>query len=287
MEDDENLSPSASRPNTANADPDERRKSESNNMSGKIVELCLNFEEISAFRGATVLEIPGAICSQIAQLAQSAAALYAEMIDTEVIKRTLRGKADEVSYDESIDAKRQQLLDDAINDVRRQVQQRYGQPGMNRLEARDFFLRKYAQALQLAMSKFDQVMVPGQSRLGRIKIPTCIACDRPLLNKVRSDTSTRIESVSRGSYQPYHSSVLDQSTLTASRSTLLEVEATPEYSSPKRRNDATIRLPTTKKDSGKDKGAFIMRGGFKMPKQGGDEDRLKKIVLPDMFSTTS
>lgn len=27
-------------------------------------------------------------------------------------------------------------------------------------------------------------MVPGQSRLGRIKIPTCIACDRPLLNKV-------------------------------------------------------------------------------------------------------
>merc|ERR1712000_174232 len=145
--------------------------------------------------------------------AQQAATLYAEMIDTEVIKRTLRGKADEVSYDESIDAKRQQLVDDAINDVRRHVQQRYGQPGMNRLEARDFFLRKYAQALQLAMSKFDQVMVPGQSRLGRIKIPTCIACDRPLLNKVRSDSGTRIESVSRGSFQPYHSSVLEQSTL--------------------------------------------------------------------------
>lgn len=103
---------------------------------------------------------------------------------------------------------------------------------------------------------------------------------------MRSDSSTRIESVSRGSFQPYHSSVLEQSTLTASQSTL-EMEPTPEYLSPKRRSDTTIRLPTTKRDPAKDKGAYIMRGGFKMPKQGADEDKLKKIVLPDMFSMSS
>jgi hypothetical protein len=30
----------------------------------------------------------------------------------------------------------------------------------------------------------------GNSRLGRVKIPTCIACDRPLLQKVQLDSIT-------------------------------------------------------------------------------------------------
>lgn len=30
-----------------------------------------------------------------------------------------------------------------------------------------------------------QVIVPGHSRLGRVKIPTCIACDRPMVGKSR------------------------------------------------------------------------------------------------------
>ena len=29
-----------------------------------------------------------------------------------------------------------------------------------------------------------QVLVPTYSRAGRVKIPSCIACDRPLLEKV-------------------------------------------------------------------------------------------------------
>ena len=30
-------------------------------------------------------------------------------------------------------------------------------------------------------------MVTGNTRIGRVKIPSCIACDRPLLEKVRHD----------------------------------------------------------------------------------------------------
>ena len=38
------------------------------------------------------------------------------------------------------------------------------------------------------MSKHDQILLIGSSSLGRLKIPTCIACDRPLADKVkRSD----------------------------------------------------------------------------------------------------
>lgn len=34
-----------------------------------------------------------------------------------------------------------------------------------------------------------QVLTVGNSRLGRIKIPTCIACDRPLIDKVSLETA--------------------------------------------------------------------------------------------------
>jgi hypothetical protein len=43
-------------------------------------------------------------------------------------------------------------------------------------------------ALEMFMSKHNQVLVVGNSRLGRVKIPSCIACDRPLIEKVRLDT---------------------------------------------------------------------------------------------------
>jgi len=48
--------------------------------------------------------------------------------------------------------------------------------------------------LDMFMTKHNQVLVVGNSRLGRVKIPSCIACDRPLLERVRLDTFTAPQS---------------------------------------------------------------------------------------------
>ena len=40
--------------------------------------------------------------------------------------------------------------------------------------------------MDVALSKHDQVLLTGHSRVGRVQLPTCIACDRPLVDKVRA-----------------------------------------------------------------------------------------------------
>merc|ERR1712167_308220 len=45
------------------------------------------------------------------------------------------------------------------------------------------FLSRTYHAFQLAISKYDQVLTTGHTRLGRVSVPSCIACDRPLLAK--------------------------------------------------------------------------------------------------------
>jgi len=46
-------------------------------------------------------------------------------------------------------------------------------------------------AAHLDVDTVSQVLVVGNSRLGRVKIPSCIACDRPLLDKVTDWSSSR------------------------------------------------------------------------------------------------
>ena len=55
-----------------------------------------------------------------------------------------------------------------------------------RMEAREKILKKLSDAIDMALSKHDQVLITGHSRLGRVQLPTCLACDRPLANKQRA-----------------------------------------------------------------------------------------------------
>jgi hypothetical protein len=69
-------------------------------------------------------------------------------------------------------------------------------------------LKKVEKIFQLSLSKHDQVLLPTQTRAGRVKIPSCIACDRPLLEKVRQDLVSRSEIVERGVIKPFGSLTL-------------------------------------------------------------------------------
>jgi hypothetical protein len=117
------------------------------------------------------------------------AGFIANITDSEAIQVVLRGSANEVEYDDTLVADlRSKKVEEFIDHITGIVNSNNGQPGAVRNDARNLFVKKIRTALSLCMSKHDQVLVVGNSRFGRIKIPTCIACDRPLLEKVRHDS---------------------------------------------------------------------------------------------------
>jgi hypothetical protein len=181
----------------------------------ELVELCNSFEEIAVYRSAVPKDIPSSLCGEIAIAAQTLSALIASRADSLVIQQIIRGQGEgpgdgpgqgggQLSEDPVAD-KRAQLMDKTLSSLREKLHENYPNPNALRYEARDLFLSRFAHAFQLAMTKHDQVPFPsfspsvvnlsllsfvsqiiatGTSRLGRLKIPSCIACDRPLVSKV-------------------------------------------------------------------------------------------------------
>jgi hypothetical protein len=152
-----------------------------------IADLCVNFEEISV-RKTYVADLPSAMCENITATAQSLTSFIANITDSEAIQTVLRGNSAEVEYDENVVSEmRGRKVEAFCLDVMQIVEVSNSQPGAVRQEARTKFMRQIKRALDLCMSKHDQVLIVGNSRGSRIKIPTCIACDRPLLEKVRQE----------------------------------------------------------------------------------------------------
>ena len=168
-----------------------------------ISDLCINFEEI-AVKKSHVMDIPPTMCEHITATAQSLTALIASSTDADMVSKVLRSAPEEVEYDEELVARmRQEKISDFIADVARRLTDVNGAPGLVRFEARERFLKNLRRALQMCMSKHDQVLIVGSSKLGRIKVPSCIACNRPLLEKVPHDAIPRHDDNFSKSFVPY------------------------------------------------------------------------------------
>lgn len=198
-------------------------------------DLCLNFEEISVKR-KRVAHIPPMMCESISDVTQELAEVFAKAADYEMVQRELEhvaglSSANSVAYDENfvLNKRSEKVEEYLLHMTQFVIGGSVAVPGMVRLDARTLFLSLTKKALDMFMSKHNQVgrwwmdgsMVPplllyailalqwayaygdwsigmyvsiymsssqvlvvGNSRLGRIKIPSCIACDRPLLDKV-------------------------------------------------------------------------------------------------------
>lgn len=155
-----------------------------------ISDMCLNFEEISVKR-KRVAHIPSVMCESIADITQEIAEVFAKSADYDMVQNEL-GKvaglssANEVNYDENfVINKRNEKVEGYLSLITKLIINSSSPvPGMVRLDARTLFLSLVKKALDMFMSKHNQVLVVGNSRLGRIKIPSCVACDRPLIDKV-------------------------------------------------------------------------------------------------------
>ena len=129
-----------------------------------VAELCMNYEDISV-RKTALPDLPETICEHLAATAQAFSSFAAQCADGEAIQTMLRGRPDNISYADAISERRQKLLQDFVSIVSSKVEANNPQPGQIRAEARDKFIRQLRRALDVAMSKHDQVSSNGPCRM--------------------------------------------------------------------------------------------------------------------------
>ena len=138
--------------------------------------------------------------------------------------------------------------------------------GAIRLEARMIYVSRVVDAINAALSKHDQVIIPASTRLGRVQavVPTCMACDRPLTRKGRKLPPVENEVANSGSGKfgkntdarfSFHIWYV-HSPFNGMMWILLDVK--PSHRSKTPVHGLGVPPNNTEK-------AYIMRGGFKMP----------------------
>lgn len=266
-----------------------------------LMQLSLNFEEIASFRNAVPRDVPNAICYDIAACAQSVASVVAETADLQAIQKMVRGAPQDIIYEDAVTAKRNSCLEQIMVDLKTKLRENHPDAGMLRLEARDMFLSRTYHAFQLAISKYDQVLTTGHTRLGRVSVPSCIACDRPLLTKAprgndnNSNNNTgfgggssqhttnkaplapigHVHNPNQSFFEPTRSSTFG--TQVGSLDEELDAMGQNSLTSPASRTSVKVPVayndskghPEVEGDGGKVKGKeyaqYVKRGGFKMP----------------------
>lgn len=155
-----------------------------------VADLCVSYEDISIRKGM-VDQLSPALCENLAGAAQGMAQLICTVVDSEIMQGVLQGLEDETRLEtDNVTERRRIKMDVFVKDVIANVNKHNSTPGQLRFDAREVFTKRLIKVLDVCMSKHDQMVVVGNSRLGRTKIPSCIACDRPMLDKVRQGQSS-------------------------------------------------------------------------------------------------
>jgi hypothetical protein len=152
----------------------------------ELVALCLEFEN------ETVPEKSPSIGLELAEVmarrAQNLAEYFAKEADFETIRKFLsRTDPEDESYEENIiDMLRHEMTEDFLVSVFTEISRQHASATPIMMEARAKYKNKLRQAIETALTKFEQVEVAGISRLMGMPLkPRCVACDRPLQNKRR------------------------------------------------------------------------------------------------------
>ena len=250
-----------------------------------LADMCSNFEGIS-MRRTKVDDIPDTICEQMALIAQTAAETISTETDKIALQMVIKGTSNEDVSPESLTDKSQRKVDDLVASVKRKVENSGEHVGIIRQEAREKFIFQLHKAMQTSISKHDQVLVIGNSRFGRLKIPSCIACDRPLLNKVRQSDSSNFITVPRadtGNLKPIN---LMNSTIEQNDSLELNENSLVASKSQKSLRMPSLSIIKSQKMSSSQPN-IMMRSGMKVPKASNvapldEEVSLGSTSLPEL-----
>jgi len=173
------------------------------------------------------------------------------------------------------------------------------------------FISLVKKALEMFMTKHNQVLVVGNSRLGKIHIPSCIACDRPLVERVRLDSVASRDSIreSRGASLGGPGIMNNSSTShwdsdeegggisgTPAGGNMSfyngqhavggsSVASSNRGGSTKNKGGGLLKLPSADSHRPKTGDAYVLRGGFKMPRNNdGLATSSSTSFLPDVYN---
>ncbi|GMH65812.1 hypothetical protein TrLO_g14510 [Triparma laevis f. longispina] len=269
--------------------PDEVKEHESD-VAEQVADALLEYEELCMSK-TFLIEVPHDIRVQMTDLATQMAEFISSKADQEAIQKMIRGSQEDVTYtDEEIEGERVTLLFKWMRKVTEKIKETNPKPGKVRGEARDKVLKKMSDAIDMAMSKHDQVLITGHSRLGRVQLPTCIACDRPLAAKKRFRDMP--EGAGNGQHVGVEEKMLKSKNFKEEapqpRLNMMPAASRPETAGAYRttsdygmeqqqmvsmsRPGTSGGLDSSKRPIFGSSGSaakFVYRGGFKMPKNGG------------------
>jgi len=172
---------------------DDQRESLQKDLVDVLAEVCATFENI-ADKQRKVPEMPSTLLENIVKAAQDMARAISDTTNYDAIKRTIRSTLDDIVYSEDEVAEfRHDQIAQFERMVLRKAEETTPDPSQFKRDAREKFLNVLDQAMEVALTQFEQVLVMGHTRMGKVSIPTCVACDRPLMEKMRkSGTNSTI-----------------------------------------------------------------------------------------------
>ncbi|KAJ1461795.1 hypothetical protein M885DRAFT_611403 [Pelagophyceae sp. CCMP2097] len=248
----------------------------------ELAKLDIRFEQQAHDKGKPAKELPRDVCRAISLVTQEMAEYIAQKADVWAVEQHIHGAAEDHPYaDNTVEARRQRIAENFMDLLAEEVERRHPDAGAVRMDARRKINAKIRGALEMSLSKMDQVMVVGNSRLltRQLHVPKCVTCDRPLHNAhnaykdVAARASTIVEHLSRPESSaafPRPLTELGLRATTASAAALRGQSGSQLYATQVRHQvDITDRLNTSEGSrSAQIKANTIMRGGFRMPKAG-------------------
>ena len=265
----------------------EDQKQHLRNQASALAKISIRFEQQSHEKGKPANQLPREMCRTISLVTQEMADYVAQKADVWAIEQCVHGAPEDHPYDDAtIETRRQRIFANFMELVSEEITRRYPDAGSIRTDARAKVIRKIQLAIEMALSKFDQVTVVGNSRLlaRRLDVPKCVSCDRPLYNQKNpykdlgklQDTPI-LENLSRPESSAVYANPPTELGFHGTRPTKSE-RASPHYQKQLRSQELNKQRLS---ESGSSRGSFlgggdkprtVMRGGFRMPKGQLSED---------------
>jgi len=200
----------------------------------------------------------------------------AQKADVWAVEQTIHGAPEDHPYTDScIENRRQRIFQNFMELVSEEITRRYPDASVIRQEARAKVIRKIQQAIEMSLSKSDQVLVVGNSRLlaKRLDVPKCVTCDRPLHNQknpYRDDDALADTPVLEGLSRPDSTAAFNpQTSELGFRGGLPKTH----YRKQQRHQDQNRRrLDEASERASVNRPRTVVRGGFRMPKGSLSED---------------
>ena len=161
--------------------------------SDSVVKCCAEYEDLACDQNYSP-EFPEHIPTEVSMFANATAHYIAETANAEALERVFAGaNPDELVYAEvQLEARRTALRAEVRAEVAEEAAILRPNTGTTRLSARQKFIGRMMEAIDVALTKFEAVVTLANTRFGKIKaIPSCIACDRPLPTRLRRDPKDR------------------------------------------------------------------------------------------------